>query len=203
MAQPGYGGSLESCWGFGPAGVQIPPFALRYYMARPGLDEYFMRIAELVATRSTCTRNNVGAIIVKGKQIVSTGYNGPPAGTPHCDVTGCLREDLNIPSGQRHELCRGAHAEQNAIAQAAKHGIAINGATLYCTHQPCSICTKIIINAGIKKVIFQKAYPDPLALQLTKESGLELYVYNPETKQRTPWKFKESYAEDIARMAKG
>jgi len=128
---------------------------------RPDLDHYFMRIAHVVATRSTCLRRHIGAVIVKGKQIVSTGYNGAPAGLPHCEDVGCARE--GVPSGQRSELCRAAHAEQNAINFAARYGIAIEGATLYTTAYPCSWCAKSIVNAGIARVVYEKDYPDPLA----------------------------------------
>lgn len=128
---------------------------------RPSLDAYFMHIARVVATRSTCLHRNVGAVIVKGKQIVSTGYNGAPAGQPHCLDIGCARE--GVPSGERSELCRGAHAEQNAINFAARFGIGIEGATLYTTHFPCSWCAKSIVNAGIARVVFAEDYPDPLA----------------------------------------
>ncbi|MBP2645429.1 MAG: ComEB: ComE operon protein 2 [Firmicutes bacterium] len=142
-------------------------------MTRPAWDEYFMDIAQVVASRSTCLRRQVGAVIVKGKRLLSTGYNGAPQGLMHCEETGCLRDKQGVPSGQRHELCRGTHAEQNAIVQAALYGVAIDGATLYCTHQPCSGCSKMIINAGIKRVVFRYAYPDTLAEELLKESGIE------------------------------
>lgn len=131
---------------------------------RPTLDYYFMEIAGVVATRSTCLRRQVGAVIVKGKQIVSTGYNGAPAGHAHCLDVGCARE--GVPSGQRSELCRAAHAEQNAINFAARYGIPLEGATLYTTHYPCSWCAKSIVNAGIKAVIFAQDYPDPLAKEV-------------------------------------
>lgn len=131
---------------------------------RPDLDTYFMRIAELVGTRGTCLHRQVGAVIVRGKQIVSTGYNGAAAGHPHCLEIGCARE--NVPSGQNMELCRAAHAEQNAINFAARYGIAIEGASLYCTTYPCSACAKSIINAGIIRVVYEIDYPDPLAKQV-------------------------------------
>lgn len=131
-----------------------------------------MQMAEVAATRSTCLRRQVGAVIVKDKQLLSSGYNGAPKQIKHCSETGCLRQQLNIPSGERHELCRGTHAEQNAIVQAAFHGVAIAGATLYCTHQPCSVCTKMIINAGIARVVFLHAYPDPLATAMLEEAGI-------------------------------
>ncbi|EGO64042.1 deoxycytidylate deaminase [Acetonema longum] len=144
-------------------------------MARPTWDEYFMEITRVVATRSTCCRRQVGAVIVKGKRVLTTGYNGAPQGLVHCLDAGCLREAQGIPSGQRHELCRGLHAEQNAIIQGALYGVTIEGATLYCTHQPCSACTKMIINAGIKRVVFHYPYPDELAVTLAQEAGLECY----------------------------
>lgn len=122
--------------------------------------------AELAAKRSTCMRRQVGAVIVKENHVIATGYNGPPIGIPHCDVTGCIREDLKIKSGERHELCRGLHAEQNAIIQAAKHGVVINGSDLYCNTKPCSICTKMILNAGIKRVYYIQDYHDPIAEEI-------------------------------------
>lgn len=139
---------------------------------RPDWNTYFMEIATLVSSRSTCLRRQVGAIVVKEKNILSSGYNGVPSGITHCDVVGCLREKLGVPSGERHELCRGLHAEQNAIIQAAYHGTSINGSLLYCTNLPCSICTKMIINAGIEKVIYKEGYMDELAQEMMKESGM-------------------------------
>ncbi|GAB6076721.1 deoxycytidylate deaminase [Desulfurobacterium crinifex] len=143
-------------------------------MSRPSWDEYFMSIAEMVSTRSTCLRRKVGAVLVKDKRIISTGYNGPPSGLKHPDEVGCLREKLGVPSGERHELCRGLHAEQNAIIQAALHGVSTKGAILYCTHCPCSLCTKMLINAGITKVIYKEGYPDWLAKEIAKEAGLPI-----------------------------
>lgn len=139
---------------------------------RPDWDEYFIRIAKLVAERSTCLRRAVGALIVKNKRILTTGYNGTPSGITHCEVAGCLREKLKVPSGERHELCRGLHAEQNAIIQAALHGVDIHGATLYCTNQPCSICAKMLINAGIKEIIMESGYPDDMARGFFEEAGV-------------------------------
>jgi dCMP deaminase len=139
---------------------------------RPTLDEYFMEIATVVAKRSTCLRNQVGALFVKNKRILSTGYNGAPAGLDHCDVVGCARE--NVASGTRHELCRAVHAEQNAIIQAALHGISIEGATLYCTHQPCILCAKMMINARIEKVVYRQSYPDGTALDFLEQAGIEV-----------------------------
>ena len=138
-----------------------------------------MEITELVSRRSTCLRRQVGAVIVKGKRILTTGYNGAPSGLKHCSEAGCLREKLNIPSGERQELCRGCHAEQNAIIQAAQHGISINGATVYSTHFPCVTCAKMIINAGIKEIIYQEGYPDQLSQELLEEAGIELKKMTP------------------------
>ncbi len=137
-----------------------------------------MDIARLVAKRSTCLRRRVGAVVVKDKNILATGYNGTPSGITHCEEVGCLRQRLNVPSGERHELCRGLHAEQNAIIQAAKHGANISGTTLYCTNSPCVICSKMIINAGIHRIIFLEGYPDDLSTELLRESGVELVPYS-------------------------
>ncbi len=146
-------------------------------MKRPSWDEYFMEMAELTSTRSTCLRRQVGAIIVKDKHIIATGYNGAPKGLPHCEeLGGCLREKLQIPSGERHELCRALHAEQNAIIQAATLGQSIEGATMYITHQPCVICSKMIINAGIKRVVVKNGYPDKLAQEMIEESNLNVEI---------------------------
>ena len=133
-----------------------------------------MDITHLVAKRSTCTRRQVGAILVKDKRILSTGYNGAPSGVDHCLDVGCLREQKNIPSGERHELCRGSHAEQNAIVQAAAYGTSIKDAVLFCTNLPCSICIKMIINAGIKSIFYEEGYPDSLSEKLMKEAGIAL-----------------------------
>ncbi len=141
---------------------------------RPGWDEYFMEITRLVAKRSTCLRRHVGALLVKDKMILATGYNGAPKGLAHCLDIGCLREQLGVPSGERHELCRGLHAEQNAIIQAAFHGVPIQGATLYCTNHPCIICTKMLINAGIKKIIYAAGYPDELSGKMLQEAGIQV-----------------------------
>ncbi len=145
-------------------------------IARPSWDEYFLSIARLVSTRSTCLRRRVGAVVVKDKQVLATGYNGAPSGIEHCDKVGCLREKLGVPSGQRHELCRALHAEQNAFLQAARHGTSLAGSTLYITTQPCSICAKMIINVGIKKIIIEGDYPDELALEFLNEAGIEMVV---------------------------
>jgi len=140
-----------------------------------------MDIARLVASRSTCMRRRVGAVMVKDKNILATGYNGTPTGIAHCDTRGCLRKKLKVPSGQRHELCLGLHAEQNAIIQAAKHGTNIAGATLYCTNAPCVICAKMLINAEIKEIVYLDGYPDELALSLLEESGLQVRSFIPAT----------------------
>ena len=141
---------------------------------RPSYDEYFMEMAHVVAKRSTCLRRRVGAILVKEKHILSTGYNGAPKGLRHCSETGCLREDQNIPSGERHELCRGLHAEQNAIIQAAVFGVSIKGSVLYCTNTPCVVCVKMLINAGVTEIIYAGEYPDDLAKQMMSESTLKI-----------------------------
>jgi len=141
---------------------------------RPSWDDYFMQIVEIVKTRSTCLRRQVGALIEKDRRILATGYNGAPTGCHHCIDVGCMRQKLNIPSGERHELCRAIHAEQNAIVQAASSGVCISGGTLYVTHQPCSLCAKLAINAGIKRIVFRGHYPDELAMQLLEEAGVEV-----------------------------
>ncbi len=147
-------------------------------MERPSWEEYFMEIAALVARRSTCLRRQVGAVMVKGKNILATGYNGTPSGITHCEQTGCLRQQLNVPSGERHELCRGLHAEQNAIIQAAKHGTNIADATLYCTNSPCIICSKMLINAGVQRIIYREGYPDLLSMEMLAESGVEVLEFS-------------------------
>ena len=142
---------------------------------RPEWDEYFMMMAVLTSTRSTCLRRRVGAVIVKDKHIIATGYNGAPRGLSHCTDTGkCIREELNIPSGERHELCRALHAEQNAIIQAATLGQSIEGATIYITTQPCIICAKMIINSGIKRIVIKEGYPDKVAVEMLKEAGIAI-----------------------------
>jgi len=141
---------------------------------RPDIDEYFLKLASVVAERSTCRRHHVGAVAAKDKHILATGYNGAPTGMRHCLDVGCLREQLNVPSGERHELCRGLHAEQNAIIQAALHGVSANGSTLYCTNQPCVICSKMIINAGIVRIIVRENYRDDLAEEMLQEAGIKV-----------------------------
>ncbi len=141
---------------------------------RPDWDEYFLEITDIVKKRSTCLRRQVGAVIVKDNNILASGYNGVPTKITHCSETGCLREKLNVPSGEKHELCRGLHAEQNAIIQAAKHGVCIKGSTIYTNTKPCSICTKMIINAGIDRIVYRIDYSDPLADELLKETKIVL-----------------------------
>ena len=143
-------------------------------MERPSWDEYFIHIAHLVSQRSTCLRRQVGAVIVKDKRILSTGYNGAPAGLRHCREAGCLREEQKVPSGQRHELCRGLHAEQNAIIQAALYGVSIEGGSLYSTHLPCSLCAKMLVNARIYEIVYSDGYADELSLQILHEAGIAL-----------------------------
>ena len=146
---------------------------------RPSWDEYFMQMAQLTAQRSTCLRRKVGAVIVKDKHIIATDYNGAPRGLKHCvELGGCLREKLKIPSGQRHELCRALHAEQNAIIQAATLGQSIEDGTIYITHQPCAICAKMIINAGLKRIVVKEGYPDDLSVEILDEAGLKIVMLN-------------------------
>ncbi len=141
---------------------------------RPGWDKYFMEIAEVTKKRSTCLRRHVGAVIVKDNRILATGYNGVPTGIEHCGRRGCLRDELKVPSGERHELCRGIHAEQNAIVQAAYLGVSIDDSTLYCTNQPCILCAKMLINAGVKRIVIKEGYPDTYAQQMLEEAGLKV-----------------------------
>ena len=154
-----------------------------YFMSsRPSIDEYFIEIASIVAKRSTCLRHHVGAVLVRDNRILTTGYNGAPAGLAHCLDIGCIRIEEGIPSGTRHEKCRAVHAEQNAIIQAALHGVETSGSTIYCTHQPCILCTKMIINAGIRRVVYTNAYPDPDSMAFFKEAGVDVvHMTTPET----------------------
>ena len=139
-----------------------------------------MEMAQVASKRSTCMRRSVGAVIVKDKRLLATGYNGTPRGMTHCEEVGCLRTKLNVPSGKMHELCRGIHAEQNAVIQAAVHGVSVDGGTLYCTHQPCVVCTKILINAGIRRIVYANPYPDELAENMMKEATeLEIVIWTP------------------------
>lgn len=139
---------------------------------RPDWDDYYMKIAAVVAERSTCLRRRVGAVLVKEKRLLTTGYNGAPSGLQHCLDRGCVRRQQQVPSGQRHELCRGLHAEQNAIIQAALHGVSIRDAIIYSTHYPCSLCARMLINAGISKIVLAEDYPDPMARELLNEAGI-------------------------------
>lgn len=151
---------------------------------RPEWDDYFMEITHVVAKRSTCLRRHVGCIMVSDRRILSTGYNGAPKNLKHCgELGGCLREQLNIPSGQRQEICRAAHAEQNAIIQAAVHGVKLENVTCYVTTQPCVTCAKLLINANVKRIVFEGDYPDELARQMLSEAGVELVQYRPRAPQ--------------------
>jgi len=141
---------------------------------RPSWDEYFLDMARVVARRATCLRRSVGALLVRDKRILATGYNGAPAGLPHCDEIGCRREQLNIPSGERQELCRALHAEQNAIIQGALHGVSLKGSVLYCTTQPCITCAKMLINAGVTRVVYEGDYADEMSLEMFAQAGVEL-----------------------------
>ena len=146
-------------------------------MTRPGWDNYFMKITQDVSERATCVKRKVGAIIIKDNRILSTGYNGAPKGFTHCSAENCIRKERKVPSGERHELCRGLHAEQNAIIQAAVYGVPIADSTIYCNYQPCAICVKMILNSGIRKIVYSGGYPDELAQQLLKESNLIVVKY--------------------------
>lgn len=144
------------------------------HRTRPDWDQYFMEIAGVVAKRSTCLRRHIGAVIVKDHRILTTGYNGAPSGLTHCLDTGCLRNQLGIASGTRTEMCRALHSEMNAIIQAAQYGVSTKDATLYCTHQPCSVCSRMIINAGITRVVYTGDYPDEFAMSLLREARIEI-----------------------------
>lgn len=141
---------------------------------RPNWDDYFLEIADVVAKRSSCVRRQIGAVIVRDRRIVTTGYNGAPSGLKHCTEIGCLREELGIESGTRAETCRALHSEMNAIIQAAQHGVSTKGATLYCTHQPCSVCARMLINAGIERIVYRGDYPDEFARKLLQEAEIEV-----------------------------
>ncbi|MCL4344859.1 MAG: cytidine/deoxycytidylate deaminase family protein [Candidatus Thermoplasmatota archaeon] len=140
---------------------------------QPTWDQYFMGMAHLASLRSNCVRRSVGAVIVKDKNVLATGYNGPPSGAQHCDVVSCIRIDMNIPSGERHELCRGLHAEQNAIIQAAVHGVSIKDSVIYTTTHPCVVCAKMILNAQIHEIIYADGYPDELSQLMLLESNVK------------------------------
>ncbi len=141
---------------------------------RPSWDQYFMRMAYLAASRSNCTRRKVGAVIVRDNNVLATGYNGPPAHTVNCNVIGCIRDEMHVMSGERQELCRGLHAEQNAIIQAAVNGSGIKGSKIYVTTHPCSACSKMIMNAQVTEIIFAEGYPDDLAKLMLLESSIEI-----------------------------
>lgn len=145
-------------------------------MSRPSWDEYFQKITFEVAQRSTCLRRQVGAMLVVDKHILTTGYNGVPHGLRHCGDVGCLRMAKDVPSGERHELCRGLHAEMNALLQAAKYGIKIAGSTLYSTTHPCVLCAKMLINAEVKRIVTQKDYPDDLSKEMLKEANITVDI---------------------------
>jgi len=149
-------------------------------MGRPTWDEYFMEVTRVVATRATCLRRQLGAVIVKDKRILATGYNGPPSGLAHCIDIGCLRQEKGIPSGERFEFCRGLHAEQNAIIQAASYGVSIRDAVIYTTCRPCVTCAKMIINAGIRRVVYAFDYPDELSREVLAEAGITVEHFKGE-----------------------
>ena len=150
---------------------------------RPSWDEYFMQVARLISSRSTCIRRKVGAVIVLDKRILSTGYNGAPSKLAHCLDIGCLREKMNVPSGKQHEICRGIHAEQNAILQASRYGIPIAGAKIYITNQPCVLCAKMLINTGISEIIYEGTYPDKMAKDILSEADIKVTRYNNENEK--------------------
>jgi dCMP deaminase len=149
---------------------------------RPSWDEYFLEVAHLVSRRATCLRRKVGAVLVKDKKILATGYNGSPSGLKHCIDIGCVREKLKIPSGERHELCRGLHAEQNVLLQAALYGVSTKDSVLYVTNQPCVICAKMLINAGVKEIVISGDYPDKLAKDFFKEAKIKVRPVKRQTK---------------------
>jgi len=152
---------------------------------RPPWDQYFLEICRVVSRRATCLRRQVGAILVRDKRILTTGYNGPPRGVRHCaELGGCRRQELGIPSGERHELCRALHAEQNAIIQAALHGVSVTGATMYITNQPCVLCAKMLINAGIVRIVYRGHYPDEMAMEMLGEAGVEVVRWDGEQEDR-------------------
>lgn len=160
-----------------------PPTAIK----RPSWDEYFMNLAEIAGTRSTCLRHKLGAVMVKNKRIIATGYNGAPRGIEHCLEVGCLRDKLKIPSGTHHEICMGVHAEQNLVIQAALHGASTEESDVFLTHGPCAVCAKILINAGIKRIVYQNNYPDEFSKKLLKQAKVKLMKlnWNDEKKKKT------------------
>jgi dCMP deaminase len=145
-------------------------------MKRPDADEYFLKIASVVAERSTCRRHHVGAVAVRNKHILTTGYNGAPAGAKDCLELGCLRDEMNIASGTRHEVCRGIHAEQNAIIQAGLHGVSLEGSTVYCTHTPCVLCAKMLVNAKIERFVSFGSYSDDTFIRLFRDAGIQIDI---------------------------
>jgi len=166
---------------------------------QPSWDQYFMRMAFLAASRSNCTRRRVGAVFVKDRNILATGYNGPPSNTAHCDIVGCIRDDMNIPSGERHELCRGLHAEQNAIIQAAVHGVSIRGAIIYTTTHPCVVCAKMLMNAKIDEIIYAEGYPDELSELMLLETDIKQRQFSlskEEVKMMIGNEYSEKSGED-------
>ena len=154
-------------------------------VTRPDIDEYFLKIASVVAERSTCCRHHVGAVAVRDKHILATGYNGAAAGLKDCLELGCLRDEMNIPSGTRHEICRGIHAEQNAIIQASLHGVSLEGATVYVTHTPCILCAKMLVNAKVKRFVTFGKYADDSFLELFNEAGVKFEVRERPSSQIT------------------
>ena len=169
---------------------------------RPSWDEYFSRITQEVSKRSTCLRRKVGAILVLDKRILATGYNGVPSRITHCSERGCLREEHEVPSGERHELCRGLHAEMNALIQAANHGIRVHGATLYSTAFPCSLCAKMLINGGITRVVAQDDYADPLAKDLFAEAGMRVELFDFQKHRTTRFRLAGTGSKNAVNMRK-
>lgn len=171
------------------------PCLVRMPDARPSVDQYFMDMTHLVKARATCPRRAVGAVIVKDKRVLTTGYNGAPRGFPHPTESGCIRDELAIPSGMMADVCPCLHAEQNAIIQAATTGVSIEGADIYCTTQPCTQCSRMIANSGIGRVIFEHEYPDPLAIGLLVTSGVALWQWDPEAKVIRPYENTNTWEE--------
>jgi len=169
---------------------------------RPSWDEYFSRITVEVSKRSTCLRRQVGAILVLDKRILATGYNGAPRGVRHCSEAGCLREEYAVPSGERHELCRGLHAEMNALIQAANHGIRVHGAILYSTTFPCSLCAKMLINGGIKRIVVQDDYADELAKELLAETGITVALFDFNEHETRPYPLINGRKRNVKRKSK-
>jgi dCMP deaminase len=166
---------------------------------QPSWDQYFMRMAFLAASRSNCIRRKVGAVLVRDRNILATGYNGPPSNTAHCDVVGCIRDDMNIPSGERHELCRGLHAEQNAIIQAAVHGVSIRDSVIYTTTHPCVVCSKMLMNAKIVEIVYAEGYPDELSELMLMESDIKkrrFTISDEEIQQMIGAQFSKVSGED-------